>query len=309
MNQMSDQVSTLRTMTDAATINMTLSSPPVRANNTIATHPRLRARSIAITSGKGGVGKSNIAVNVALELATRGRRVFLVDADLALANADVLLGVNHRFHLGHVLSGERRLEDILIKVEKDMTLIPGGSGIETLANLLPGQHAQVLAELGTLEDQADFMILDTASGIATNVVSVLRAAAEVVVVTTPDPTAVVDAYATIKILHQHSTSKPIWILVNEVVGIGEAERIFGQLQSTTSRFLGHPLKFLGMIPRDPELADAVRAQTPVIAYAPAAPASRAIKLIAKHLDSAERVGLSIGQIASSFWHLLGEPLT
>jgi flagellar biosynthesis protein FlhG len=304
---MSDQASTLRYMAGTVPTKGEFASRALRFGTAAVAEPSWRARTIAITSGKGGVGKSNVAVNISLELATRGRRVFLVDADLALANADVLLGVNPRYHLGHVLSGERSLDEVLINVEKDMTLIPGGSGIEKLANLSPGQHAQILAELGNIEDRSDFMIIDTAAGISGNVIGVLRAASEVVIVTTPDPTAVVDAYATIKVLHQNSPTKPIWIVVNQAVGIGDADQVFAQLQSTTRRFLGHPIKFLGTIPRDSQLVEAVREQTPVLAYAPDTPASRALRLIARHLDSADRTGLSHEQIASSFWHLLGEP--
>jgi flagellar biosynthesis protein FlhG len=260
-----------------------------------------RMRTIAITSGKGGVGKSNIAVNVALELAVRGHRVSLFDADCALANTDVLLGLNPHYHLGHVLAGQRTLEQVVIEAAHGLRLIPGGSGTEELANLSYEQHARLVSDLQALEQDSDFMIIDTAAGIAANVTGVLRAAMEVVIITTPDPTAVVDAYATIKVLHQHAPSKPIKVVVNDVVGISDADRVFAQLRAVTTRFLNHQIEHLGMIPRDPELADAVREQTPVIEYAPDAPSSRALRLIARRLEKPQQGTFAAEKLAGSFW--------
>src|SRR5207244_7692775 len=126
------------------------------------TAPKSRTRTLAVASGKGGVGKSNVAVNVALELAALGQCVSLLDADLALANADVLLGLNPQYHLGHVLSGQRTLSEVVIEVEEGLRLIPGGSGIEELANLSQGEHGRLVTELQALEAEADCMIIDTA---------------------------------------------------------------------------------------------------------------------------------------------------
>jgi flagellar biosynthesis protein FlhG len=178
--------------------------------------------SIAIASGKGGVGKSNVAVNVSLELAGAGWRVTLLDADLALANADVLLGLNPSYHLGHVLNGERTLAEVIVETTEGVRLIPGGSGIEGLANLSMAQQRRFIAELSAMEDESDFLIIDTPAGIAHNVTSVLHAASAVIIVTTPDPTAVVDAYATLKVLHRTQPAKPVWLIINDVVGIGDA---------------------------------------------------------------------------------------
>ncbi len=261
-------------------------------------------RTLAVTSGKGGVGKSNVAVNVALEWAALGRRVSLLDADLALANADVLLGLNPQYHLGHVLQGQRSLREIVIEVAEGMRLIPGGSGVEELANLARAQHTRLIGELQALEAEADCMLIDTAAGIAENVTGVLHAADEVIIVTTPDPTAVVDAYAVIKVLHQHNPAKPLGVIVNDVVGIGDADRIFAQLQSAVTRFLGHKLTLLGTIPRDAQLAEAVRAQVPVVLYAPDAPASRSLRLIAKQLETEHSSGSKRLPHQRSFWAAL-----
>lgn len=291
---MNDQATTLRQMKPA----MALAGSGLRPTNS-------HARTIAITGGKGGVGKSNLAVNVALELVAAGRKVSLLDADLALANADVLLGLNPRFHLGHVLSGQRTLNEVVIETSHGLRLIPGGSGIEDLANLSETAHRRFIAELMAMEDESDFLIIDTPAGIARNVTSVLNAASAVVIVTTPDPTAVIDAYATLKVLHRYSPAKPVSVVVNEVVGIGDAEKVFTQLDGASKRFLQHPLEHIGTIPRDSQLAEAVRRQIPVVDYAPDTPASRSIRLIAKQFDL-DRASMKVKENVS-FWKTLIAP--
>jgi flagellar biosynthesis protein FlhG len=261
-------------------------------------------RSIAITSGKGGVGKSNVAVNLALELAGSGWRVSLLDADLALANADVLLGLTPKYHLGHVLSGERSLAEVIIETPSGMRLIPGGSGIEELANLSQMQQRRFIAELSAMESESDFLIIDTPAGIGHNVTSVMHASTAVMIVTTPDPTAVVDAYATLKVLHRDSPAKPVWLVVNDVVGVGDAEQTFTQIEAAAKRFLQHPIEHLGTIPRDAELAEAVRRQIPVLYHAPESPASRSLRLIAKRLEQACRSSEKSSEGSASFWQLL-----
>jgi len=305
---MTDQATTLRNL---ATMEAPVISPVSSAAETLsAQRQRDRSRptrTIAITGGKGGVGKSNVAVNLALELAGAGWRVTLLDADLALANADVLLGINPQYHLGHVLKGERTLAEVIVETPHGVRLIPGGSGVEELATLSQAQQQRLIAELTAMEADSDFMIIDTAAGIGTNVTSVVRAASEVIIVTTPDPTAVVDAYATIKVLHRHSPTKPVWIVVNCVVGVGDAEQIFGQIHAASKRFLQHPLQHIGTIPRDAELADAVCRQVPVVDYAPQSPASRSFRLLAKQLDRVHRSAINPAAVTQSFWQLLSNP--
>lgn len=241
-------------------------------------------RTIAVTSGKGGVGKTNFVVNVALELAAIGRSVTVLDADLALANANVLLGINPPYHIGHVLSGQRALEDVIVELSPGFRLIPGSSGVEEMANISARQHKQFIAELEAMENGADYLFIDTPSGIASNVMGVLSAAAEVIIVTTPEPTAIIDAYATIKTLHKHTPEKPIWIAVNNVVGIDDGEMVFAQLNAVSNRFLSHRIEYLGAIPNDGNLTDAVREQKPVVEHAPDMPASRSFRVIAKYLN-------------------------
>jgi flagellar biosynthesis protein FlhG len=305
---MTDQARTLRWLAavrsqEAAQAERAAARPSVKAGLRLAKEPK-RMRTLAVTSGKGGVGKSNIAVNVALELAALGQRVSLLDADLALANADVLLGLNPQYHLGHVLQGVRSLREVVIEVTEGLWLIPGGSGVEELANLSRQQHMRLIADLQAFESEADCMIIDTAAGIAGNVTGVLRAADEIIIVTTPDPTSLVDSYAMIKVIHQQAPTKPIWVIVNNVIGVGDAERIFSQLQMAATRFLDRRLKHLGTIPRDSELIEAVREQVPVVHYAPHTPASRALRLIAKQLDLQPVAGAPIQQGLRSFWSTL-----
>ena len=309
---MTDQAKTLRLMAAQRDGNAQGAQGAQTATGTALAQPVAPAkhmRTLAVTSGKGGVGKSNVAVNVALEWAALGRRVSLLDADLALANADVLLGLNPQYHLGHVLQGQRSLHEIIVEVAYGVRLIPGGSGVEELANLARHQHTRLIGELQELETEADCMIIDTAAGIAENVTGVLQAADEVIIVTTPDPTAVVDAYAVIKVLHQHNPTKPLWVIVNDVVGIGDAERIFAQLQAAVTRFLGRKLAMLGTIPRDAQLAEAVREQVPVVLYAPDAPASRSLRLIAKQLETEHSSRSKHAPDPRSFWASLSSPQT
>jgi flagellar biosynthesis protein FlhG len=264
------------------------------------------ARAVAVTGGKGGVGKSSFVVNVALELAEAGRRVTIFDADLALANADVLFGLSPKLHLGHVLAGRNSLDEVVIEAASGVRLIPGGSGVRELAELSRDEHTRLVAELRAMEQASDFMLIDTAAGVGGNVMGVLRAAAEAVVVTTPDPTAVVDAYATIKVMHQLAPRTPVWVVVNNAVGVGDAEAVFGQLSAAAARFLKRELNFLGSVPHDAELAGAVLRQQPVVWHAPEAPSSRAFRLIARHLDRRPPLA-PFGAGPASFWDGLNPP--
>lgn len=279
---MIDQATTLRLMAAVSTDGglSPVTTATVNETSGLTTGATL---SIAITSGKGGVGKSNVAVNVSLELAALGYRVTLLDADLGLANADVLLGLIPKSHLGQVLTGQRTLQEVVIQVTEGMRLIPGGSGVAELANLTQNQQARLFSELRAIETDSDFLIVDTAAGISGSVTGILKAVDEVIIVTTPDPTALVDAYATIKVLHQAVPATPIWIVINDVTDLNDAERVYAQLRSTTARFLHREITHLGTIPRDAELVEAVREQMPVVKYAPETPASRALRLIARHL--------------------------
>jgi flagellar biosynthesis protein FlhG len=258
------------------------------------------SRCIAITGGKGGVGKSNLAVNLALELGNLGNQVALIDADFGLANADLLCGVSPTYHLGHVVDGLKQIDDISIPLSEEVELIPGGSGIEELANLSLSARPHVLAQMQTLEENLDFMIVDTAAGISESVSGMLAAATEVFVVATPEPTSIIDAYATIKVMLRRRPNANVSIIVNCVTGIGDAEHVYRSISTAAREFLDHKPQFLGMIPSDPQVTEAIRGQVPVTRWAPTSPASRAIRLIAKqvHRQSREQAPQANAQ---SFW--------
>lgn len=266
---LADQAQRLREM--AAAYKRELAAPP-RA-----------ARVLAVTSGKGGVGKSNVSVNLACALCSLGRQVLLMDADLGLANADILLGTVPPFHLGHFVRGECGLEDLLHEVQGGVRLVAGGSGISELVDLPPARVESFVTGLRRLEALADFLILDTGAGLGAQVIPFLLAADEVILVSTPEPTAMADAYAIVKTLVRRSPGVVIKLLVNQVVRPAEGEEAALRLTATARRFLGAAVETLGCIPWDPEVGVAVRRQTPFVLGAPGAPASRALAGVARRI--------------------------
>lgn len=258
------------------------------------------SRSIAVTGGKGGVGKSNFALNLSLELGLLGNQVALLDADFGLANADVLCGVTPNYHLGHVIEGLKNIDDITIPLSEEVELIPGGSGVEELANFSLASRPHVLSQMQAMEENLDYMVIDTAAGISDSVSGILIAASEVLIVATPEPTSIIDAYATIKVILRHRPDAAVSVVVNNVVGLGDAEHVFQSIKTAADSFLDYKLEFLGMIPSDPQVSEAIRSQVPVTHFAASSPASRAIRLIAKNLHKKTRQNASAID-EESFW--------
>lgn len=303
---MKDQASTLRFMASSSASAVADIEEGSGENKEMTRRKSGKVRYIAITGGKGGVGKSNLSVNLSLELGMLGKKVGLIDADFGLANADLLCGVSPKFHLGHVIKSLKDLDDIKVAIDENVTLIPGGSGFEDLANMSRGAYSYLLTKLREMEESLDFMIIDTAAGIAENVSGVLISAEEIIVVVTPEPTSIVDAYATVKLILRHSPDKKISIVVNSVVGIGDAERVFLQIHAAARGFLSHELEFLGAIPQDQQLVEAVREQTPVVKHAPNCPASRAIRMIARQMQNRNSKEAEALAQTRSFWEALKE---
>ncbi|MDL2264573.1 MinD/ParA family protein [Synergistaceae bacterium OttesenSCG-928-I11] len=222
-------------------------------------------RSIAVLSGKGGVGKSNVAVNAALALAEMGLRVAVLDADLGLANIDILFGVVPKFNLGHVLKGEKELADILFKVSENVFIIPGGAGLQELADLDEQRQLWIIERLGFLENDIDLLILDTSAGIHKNVLSFATSADMSVLLTTPEPTAIRDAYSVLKSLCQATEgSVNIGLVVNMAADEKEASLVADRIVSAAEQFLNYKVRYLGCILWDQMLREAVKNRKPLL---------------------------------------------
>ncbi|HET7768723.1 MAG TPA: MinD/ParA family protein [Chloroflexota bacterium] len=250
-------------------------------------------RVIAVTSGKGGVGKTSLTVNLAVTLAKLGKRVIVLDCDLGTANVDVMLGMHPRYSLQHVLSRQRSLEEVMTVGPHGVRVISGGSGFSELANLSDSRRDELLTTFATLEGQADVLLLDTGAGISANVLRFVVAAGEALVVTTPEPTAVTDAYALIKVVSQQSgaasgqpdprTDVRLRLVINQAASGAEAQETASNIVNVAQRFLGQRVQFFGSIPADRSVSQAVRAQTPVVDAFPRSPAAQAIDRLARML--------------------------
>jgi flagellar biosynthesis protein FlhG len=243
-----------------------------------------RARIVAISSGKGGVGKSNLCINLALSLCKLGRQVILFDADLGLANADVLLGLQPRYNLTHFFQGGRSLQEIMVEGPLGLKVIPSGSGISQLADLGVQDRERVLSHFALIEDQADFLLVDTGAGISRNVTAFAQAADEVIVVTTPEPTARLDAYGLIKVLAGDGYQGRLQVVVNMAESPAEGEEVGRLMETLASRFLNAPVEMLGSIPRDKAVPRSVRAQKPFLLEQPESPAAQAVLAMAGRLS-------------------------
>ncbi len=242
------------------------------------------ARVLAITSGKGGVGKSNVAVNLAARLATMGRRVVLMDADLGMANADVLANVTAKANLAHVVAGRRRLDEAICEGPGGFRLVPGASGLAQMANLSEFERARMVELMRHLDASADLIIIDTGAGLSPNVLSFVLAADEAVVVTTPEPTAITDAYAMVKTISRRKECATVNLLVNMARDRAEGRRVFERINAVGRRFLGLSLRDAGCVLADPKVAHAVRQRKPFVLDDPDCPASLCITQLAHKID-------------------------
>ncbi|MEM6484872.1 MAG: MinD/ParA family protein [Pseudomonadota bacterium] len=251
---------------------------------------------LAITSGKGGVGKTNVAVNLAVEFSRAGKQVMLFDADLGLANVDVALGLKPKFDIQHVLSGERSLDEVILEGPAGIRVVPASSGVAGMASLSQTEQAGLVRAFGDLETPVDILLVDTGAGIDSAVLTFAAACQEVIVVVCDEPTSLTDGYALIKVLNQQCGVQRFQVLANMVENELEGRRLFEKLDKVVERFLDARLGFLGAVPRDDYLRKAVRKQTPVALAFPSAPSSEALAGIAKRVDklprAAEAGGLS-----------------
>lgn len=242
-------------------------------------------RVIGITAGKGGVGKTTIAINMATAMAQMGRRVLLLDGDLGLANADVLLGIAPRLNLGHVVSGERALEEVLVEVPQGFAIIPAASGLERLANLTDAEHAGLIRAFSSLGRGIDTLIVDTAAGISPSVLQLLKACQHVVLTVCDEPASLTDAYAMVKVLSRNFGVSRFQVVASMTRERGAGENIFRTLTRVADRFLDVTLEYAGEIPEDPLLRRAIREQRPVVDAYPSSPSARALKQLSMAADN------------------------
>jgi len=265
----------------------------------VASRPH-NVRVISVTSGKGGVGRTNIAANLAYLIAAQKKKTLVLDADVGLANIDVILGINPRYNLSHVLKGERTLAETLVQGPGGMKILPSASGIPEMTDLSRGEKLTLIDEFNTLSDSVDLMMIDTGAGISSNVMYFNMAAKEIIVVTTPEPTAMTNAYALIKVLYQRHAKRRFRLIVNMVSNASEAKDIYARLSKATDHFLNLTIEYLGYIVLDEKVKEAVRQQTAVAELYPQCPAARCLAKIAEKISTESMEDYENGSI-KFFW--------
>lgn len=276
-----DQASSLRKIVSKASSKKEkLSSSPNKKRGAGEGPPHV----ISVTSGKGGVGKTNLVGNLAVAFSKLGKRVLILDADLGLANIDIIFGLRPEFNIGHVLSGEKELSEIVVETESGIRIIPAGSGLEDLTALTEGQKLHLLSEFEALEDVVDIVLIDTGAGISSNVIYFNLAADECIVVATHEPTSITDAYAMMKVMCNHHGARRYKLIVNMVKNEKEAKQVYLTLSQAVDRFLNNAvIEYLGYIPRDEKLREAVLNRKTIMDLYPDSPASKGI------FDKAEKI--------------------
>ncbi len=245
--------------------------------------PGSASRVIAITSGKGGVGKTNLTVNLAIALGMAGKRVIIIDADIGMSNVDVLLGTVSKYNLGHLMQEGIALEDVLVRGPYGVNYISGGSGIENVMERSIPERTRLLNKLAACEGLADFILVDTGAGIGKNVMDFILSADEVLLLTTPEPTALTDAYAVMKAYSLYAAQKSIKLVVNRVYDENESRDVVTKLKRTSAKFLQMQVGCLGYIYEDRNMVQAVRKQMPLMAAYPHTLAAKCVQAIAKNI--------------------------
>lgn len=246
-----------------------------------------KTRIITVVSGKGGVGKSNFAVNLAIALMDLKKRVILLDADMGLANIDVIMGISPQYNLAHVIANEKTISEIVYEGPRGLKIIPGGTGMYELANLQDWQLERFLTKLGHLDGLADYFIIDSSAGLSKAVLSFALSADEIIIITTPEPAALTDAYGMIKTVRQQYFDREIKLVVNRVSSLAEAAAVYNKLKIAVNRFLKCSVDFLGSVREDENVVQAVKEQQPFVLAYPYSAAAFDINTIAVKLTQHE----------------------
>jgi flagellar biosynthesis protein FlhG len=275
----------------------TVSGEQARKKN----YPPREGRVIAVTSGKGGVGTTNVVVNLALALTLRGEKVLVLDADVGLANIDILLGLNPPYNLNHVLRGEKKVSEVVVTGPGGMKVIPAGLGVQELTNLTTEQRILLLSELAPLGKEVDIFLIDTGAGISSNVIYFNLAAQENLVITSPEPTSITDAYALMKILSVGYAKHHFKLLINSVKDATEAKEVYQSLSSITEKFLDLSLDYWGYVLYDQNISRAVKHQKIAVELYPNSCASQCFFSLAKKICNSQPGFHSEGGI-NFFWN-------
>lgn len=238
---------------------------------------------IAVSGGKGGVGKTNVSLNTSVALGQIGKRVLVLDADLGLANVDVMLGLRVQRNLSHVLSGECELDDIIIEGPAGIKIIPATSGTQSMVDLSPAEHAGLIRAFSDMQTQFDFLVIDTAAGISDMVLSFARAAQDVMLVVCDEPTSITDCYALMKLLSRDHDVFKFKVVANMVRSAKEGQHLFSKLTKVSDRFLDVALELVGVIPFDENIRKSVRKQKVIVEAFPDSPAAKAFKMLANNI--------------------------
>ncbi|RUM90341.1 MAG: MinD/ParA family protein [Thiomicrospira sp.] len=241
-------------------------------------------RVIAVASGKGGVGKTNVSVNLGVSLSKMGNRVLLMDADMGLANVDIMLGLQTKYNLSHVLDGEKTLREVMVDAPGGLKIIPAASGVKRMAQLTPMENAGIINAFSELDGILDVLIIDTAAGIADSVVSFCRASQEVVVVVTDEPASMTDAYALIKVLSREYKLNNFKLLANMARSEKHGRMLYDKFSQVCEQFLDVTIDYLGTIPFDHDLREAIQKQSPVTIGKPMSESAKAFREVAQKIE-------------------------
>lgn len=246
-------------------------------------NPLKKTRVIVVSSGKGGVGKSTLALNLSLCMAMQGKRIVLMDADMGLANIDVMLGLVPKYNLYHVVQKQNSIYDIIIKGSENLDIIPGGSGIAELANLSENQLRYIIQEVSKIDGSYDYMLVDTGAGISSQVLCFLLAADEVIIITTPEPTSFTDAYGLIKSIDKLNYKGKINLIMNKVRNDNEGIQLAQKFRTVSAKFLNRDINILGFIHSDSRFEDYTRRQEVLVRELPKSSLARSINLITEKI--------------------------